>query len=106
MSDIVLPRTGRFHGLSLWLRDGLGLFDLWHSHSGFRHDTAPCEKIVSAFAHLVQAAGVLPCDADGNLFRFRVLGLRQGDDQQSVCVVGLHLLVLHVDRERKMFQIC
>jgi hypothetical protein len=38
----VLLRTGRFNGL--------GLFGLWHSHSGFRHDTAPCDKIWSSLA--------------------------------------------------------
>ena len=55
---------------------------------------------MSSLAHLVPSAGVLTFEADGNLFRFRFLGLGQGDDQQAVFVVGLHLLVLHVDRER------
>jgi len=36
----------------------------------------------------------------GICFGFGFLGFRQGDDQQTVFIVGPHLLVLHVDWER------
>src|SRR6059058_2988161 len=72
----------------------------WQSHSSkalprFLGDVYTC--VVGAKSW--QAAGVLPCNADGNLFRFGFLSLRQGDNQQAVCVLGLHLLMLHVDGE-------
>src|SRR5205807_7564866 len=67
-------------------------------------DTAPLEKISFSASSLSRLSCVLRwglrIEADGNLFRFGFLGLRQGDDQQTVFIVGPHLLVLHVAWER------